>query len=146
MSVDANIEASRRVIEEGFNEGKLEVLDEICADDFIGHDPLAGDQNVAAVKQTIAGYRNAFPDLTFSIEDVFGADDRVATRWRAEGTFQNEFMGQQPTGEKGEPTEGISIDRFDEDGMLVETWNQWDTVGFMREIGMIPEGASAAAG
>jgi steroid delta-isomerase-like uncharacterized protein len=146
MSVDANIEASRRVIEEGFNEGKLEVLDEICADDFIGHDPLAGDQNVAAVKQTIAGYRDAFPDLTFSIEDVFGADDRVATRWRAEGTFQNEFMGQQPTGEKGEPTEGISIDRFDEDGMLVETWNQWDTVGFMREIGMIPEGASAAAG
>jgi steroid delta-isomerase-like uncharacterized protein len=146
MSVDANIEASRRVIEEGFNEGKLEVLDEICADDFIGHDPLAGDQNVAAVKQTIAGYRNAFPDLTFSIEDVFGADDRVATRWRAEGTFQNEFMGQQPTGEKGEPTEGISIDRFADDGKLVETWNQWDTVGFMREIGMIPEGASAAAG
>jgi steroid delta-isomerase-like uncharacterized protein len=146
MSVDANIEASRRVIEEGFNEGKLEVLDEICADDFIGHDPLAGDQNAAAVKQTIAGYRNAFPDLTFSIEDVFAADDRVAIRWRAEGTFQNEFMGQQPTGEKGEPTEGISIDRFDEDGKLVETWNQWDTIGFMREIGMIPEGASAAAG
>jgi steroid delta-isomerase-like uncharacterized protein len=146
MTVDANIEASRRVIEEGFNEGKLEVLDEICADEFIGHDPLAGDQNAAAVKQTIAGYRNAFPDLTFSIEDVFAADDRVAIRWRAEGTFQNEFMGQQPTGEKGEPTEGISIDRFDEDGKMVETWNHWDTIGFMREIGMIPEGASAAAG
>jgi steroid delta-isomerase-like uncharacterized protein len=146
MSVEANIEASRRVIEEGFNEGTLEVLEEICADDFIGHDPLAGDQSVAAVKQTIAGYRNAFPDLTFSIEDIFGADDRVAMRWRAEGTFQNEFMGQQPTGEKGEPTEGISIDRFDDDGKLVETWNQWDTIGFMREIGMIPEGASAAAG
>ena len=146
MSVEANIEASRRVIEEAFNEGKLEVLDEICADDFIGHDPLAGDQNVATVKQTIAGYRDAFPDLTFSIEDVLGADDRVAMRWRAVGTFQNEFMGQQPTGEKGEPTEGISIDRFDEDGKLVETWNQWDTIGFMREIGMIPEGASAATG
>jgi steroid delta-isomerase-like uncharacterized protein len=146
MSVEANIEASRRVIEEAFNEGKLEVLDEICADDFIGHDPLAGDQNVAAVKQTIAGYRDAFPDLTFSIEDVLGADDRVAIRWRAEGTFQNEFMGQQPTGEKGEPTQGISIDRFDEDGKLVETWNQWDTIGFMREIGVIPEGASAAGG
>jgi steroid delta-isomerase-like uncharacterized protein len=146
MSVEANIEASRRIIEEAFNEGKLEVLDEICADDFIGHDPLAGDQNAAAVKQTIAGYRGAFPDLTFSIEDIFGADDRVAMRWRAEGTFQNEFMGQQPTGEKGEPTEGTSIDRFDDDGKLVETWNQWDTIGFMREIGMITEGASAAAG
>jgi hypothetical protein len=55
-------------------------------------------------------------------------------------------MGQQPTGEKGEPTEGISIDRFDEDGKMVETWNHWDTIGFMREIGMISEGASAAAG
>ena len=41
-----------------------QVVDEICGDDFIGHDPLAGDPNVAAVKQTIAGYRDAFPDLT----------------------------------------------------------------------------------
>jgi predicted ester cyclase len=146
MASEANIEASKRVLEEGFTQGRVEVLDEICADDFVGHDPIAGDQDLSAVKETITGYRNAFPDLSFTVEDIFAAGDRVAMRWSAVGTFENEFMGQQPTHEKGEPTVGISIDRFNDDGELVETWNQWDTVGFMREIGMMPAGASATAG
>ena len=145
MAAEANIEASRRAIEDAFGDGRLEVLDEICADDFIGHDPISGEQDVAAVKETIAGFRDAFPDLSFTIEDVVAAGDRVAIRWRAVGTFENEFMGQPPTGEKGEPTEGISIDRYDADGKLAESWNQWDTLGFMREIRMIPADASAPA-
>ena len=99
---------------------------------------------MAAAKQTIAGFRDAFPDLTFTVEDIFAAGDEVVIRWSAEGTFQNEFMGQQPTGEKGEPTNGISIDRFNDDGQLAETWNQWDTLGFMREIRVIREGATAS--
>ncbi|MFL5906311.1 MAG: ester cyclase [Solirubrobacterales bacterium] len=145
MAADANIEASRRAVEEAFGQGKLDVMDEICAKDFVGHDPLAGEQDLAAAKESIAGYRDAFPDLTFTIDDIVASDDKVCIRWRAEGTFENEFMGQAPTGEKGEPTEGISIDRFDDDGKIAETWNQWDTVGFLREIGMIPEGAAAAS-
>ena len=142
---EANVEASRRAIEEGFGEGRLEVLDEICADDFVGHDPIAGDQDLAAVKQTIQSYRDAFPDLSFTIEDVIASGDRVVIRWRGEGTFENEFLGQQPTGERGEPTHGISIDRFDEDGMLAETWNQWDTLSLMRSIGMIRDEEAARA-
>jgi predicted ester cyclase len=146
MAAEANIEASRRVLDEGFGEGKLEVLDEVCSTDWVGHDPLSGEQDVAAAKQTIAAFRDAFPDLTFTIDDVIAGGDKVAMRWSANGTFQNEFMGQQPTGEKGEPTQGISIDRFDDDGKMVETWNQWDTLSFMREIRVIQEGASAASG
>ena len=42
----ANIDASRRLIEEAFSEGRLELLDELCADGFVSHDPLAGDQDV----------------------------------------------------------------------------------------------------
>ena len=61
-------------------------------------------------------------------------------RWKAEGTFENEFMGQQPTGEKGEPVYGIGIDRF-EDGKVAESWTQWDTLRFMRNIGAMPETA-----
>jgi predicted ester cyclase len=145
MAAEANIDASRRAIEEAFGEGRLDLLDEICADDYVGHDPITGDQDLGAAKETITAYRDAFPDLSFTIEDIFAAGDRVAIRWRGEGTFQNEFMGQQPTGEKGEPTEGISIDRYDENGKLAESWNQWDTLGFMREIRMIPADVSAPA-
>jgi steroid delta-isomerase-like uncharacterized protein len=117
----ANIETSRRLIEEAFSEGRLELLDELCADGFVSHDPIAGDQDIEAVKQTFSGYREAFPDLTFTIDDIFAADDKVVMRWTGAGTFQNEFMGFQPTGEKGDPVTGMNIDRYDDDGKLAET-------------------------
>ncbi len=117
-----NIDASRRIVEAGFNEGGLEVLDELCAEGFVSHDPIAGDQDVEGVKGAFAGYRDAFPDLSFTIDEIFAADDKVVMRWTAQGTFQNEFMGLQPTGEKGDPVRGISIDRYDDDGMLAEMY------------------------
>jgi len=141
----ANIEASRRLIEEAFNKGNLDVFDEVCADGFVDHDPLMGDQDVEGVKRSIAGYREAFPDLTLRIEDVMACDDKVVMRWTGEGTFQNEFMGLQPTGEKGDPVQGIGIDRFDDDGKVVESWGQWDTLTLLRNVGAIPSEAPAPA-
>ncbi|MGH2966090.1 MAG: ester cyclase [Solirubrobacterales bacterium] len=105
-------------------------------------DPLLGDRGREDVKQTIAEYREAFPDLAFTIKDVVAADDKVVVRWRAEGTFENEFMGQEPTHEKGEPVEGIGIDRL-EDGRVAESWGQWDTTRFIRNIGAVPDAAEA---
>jgi steroid delta-isomerase-like uncharacterized protein len=142
----ANIDASRRVLEEAFGEGRLEVLNEVCAEGFVGHDPIMGDQNLGGVKRSIEAYRGAFPDLYFTIEDIFAAGDKVVTRWSAQGTFENEFMGQQPTGERGNPVNGISIDRFDDDGKIAEVWNQWDTLTFMRDIGALPAEAMPSAG
>jgi steroid delta-isomerase-like uncharacterized protein len=142
----ANIQTARRVIEEAFGGGDLEILDQVCAEGFVDHDPIQGDQDVEGVKRTIGGYREAFPDLTFTIEEIFAAEDKVVTRWRAEGTFENEFMGQQPTHEKGDPVTGIGIDRFDADGKIIEAWGQWDVLTFMRDIGMFPEAAQATAG
>jgi predicted ester cyclase len=139
-----NIESSRRILDEGFSGGNLDVIDEICSDDFVGHDPIAGDQDREAGKQSMAAYREAFPDLQFTAEDIFAAGDKVVIRWTANGTFENDLFGQKATGEKGDPTEGITIDRY-EDGKLVESWTQWDTLGFMREIGAIPAGTEAAA-
>jgi steroid delta-isomerase-like uncharacterized protein len=134
--------AAKRVIEEGFTEGNLDVIDEVCAENFIGHDPLTGDQNREAAKASMATYRNAFPDLRFTIEDAFEAGDKVVIRWTGQGTFENELMGLQPTHDRGQPVEGINIDRF-EGGKIVESWTQWDTLTFMRDIGAVPAGAAA---
>jgi steroid delta-isomerase-like uncharacterized protein len=140
-----NIATSRRVLEEVFGEGDVDLIDELCTEDFVGHDPLAGDSDRDGVKQVVSGYREAFPDLEFEVLDIFAAGDKVVTRWRANGTFENEFMGLQPTHEKGEPVEGIGIDRF-EGGRIAESWGQWDTLRFMRDIGAIPEEAATARG
>jgi len=139
-----NIAVSRRFLEETFSEGKLDLIDELCTDGYVNHDPVVGDEDRATAKQTVANYREAFPDLTFTVEDAFGDGDKVVIRWTASGTFENEFMGQAPTGEKGEPVHGIGIDRF-EDGKVAESWGQWDTMTFMRNIGAMPEPAAAGS-
>jgi hypothetical protein len=49
-----NVATSRRILEEVFGEGDLEVMDEVCAEGFVNHDPLTGDQDREAAKQSIA--------------------------------------------------------------------------------------------
>jgi steroid delta-isomerase-like uncharacterized protein len=139
-----NIETSRRGLEEAFNEGNLDVIDEISSDDFVGHDPLLGDVDTEASKQQVATYREAFPDIEITIDEIFAAGDKVVIRWTGLGTFKNPLMGQQPTGEKGDPVHGITIDQFDDDGKIAESWTQWDTMTFMRNLGAVPEGAATA--
>jgi steroid delta-isomerase-like uncharacterized protein len=140
---EQTVAVSQRLLTEAFGEGKLELIDELCTEDFVGHDPLQGQQDREAVKATISTYRQAFPDLAFTIEDAFAAGDKVVIRWTGTGTFENELMGMQPTGERGDPVEGITIDRF-EDDQIAESWTQWDTLRFMRDLGAIPEGVATA--
>ena len=139
-----NIAVSVRLLEETFGQGNLELVDELCVDGYVDHDPILGDHGRESVKDAVAGYREAFPDLAFTVQDSLGADDKVVVRWMAEGTFENEFMGQQPTGEKGEPVYGMGIYRF-ADGKVAESWAQWDTLRFMRNIGAMPEPAEVAS-
>jgi steroid delta-isomerase-like uncharacterized protein len=141
---DELIAISRRIIEEGFSQGNLDVIDQLCTEDFVSHDPLMGDQDRDASKASMAEYRRAFPDLHFGVEDAFSDGDRVAIRWTGEGTFENELMGLQPTHDTGQPIGGINIDRF-EGERIAESWVQWDTLQFMKDIGAVPEQAAAGA-
>ena len=138
----SNMELSRRVIEEGFNRGILAVVDELSSEGFVNHDPAEGGDYVgrAAAKQQITTFRDAFPDLEFTIDEIFEVDDRVVIRWTARGTHTGELMGLAPTGARTTTT-GITIDRF-EDGMIAESWSNWDTLGLMRQLGAAPEPGS----
>jgi steroid delta-isomerase-like uncharacterized protein len=141
---EQNLAAVDRLLKEAWGEGNLDVIDELVADDYVDHDPIGGDGDTAALKERITAFRAAFPDLSVTVDDMFTADDKVATRWTAEGTFENEFMGQEPTGEEGEPISGIVIGRFEGD-LLAETWGQWDTLRFMKNLGALPEAAATMA-
>ena len=142
---EENIAASTRLIEQAFNQGNTSAIDEVCSDDFVGHDALTGDQDRDASKQSIAAYRSAIPDIHIAIDDIFDADDKVVLRWSGQGTFENEMMGLQPTHQIGDPVRGITIDRY-EGGKLVESWTYWDTLTFMRNLGAVPTGAAASSG
>jgi steroid delta-isomerase-like uncharacterized protein len=145
MSAEANAAAAKRVLDEAFNQGSLEVLDEICSPDVVSHDPAEPEdvRGIDAHKERVAGYRAAMSDLTITADDVVASGDKVAIRWSVRGTNDGELQGIPATGRKVEFM-GISIDHFDSDGKIVETWDSWDNAGFMAQLGLAPELATQA--
>jgi predicted SnoaL-like aldol condensation-catalyzing enzyme len=75
----------RLFIEAVLNEGRLELIDELIAADFVGHVPCAEPDvtGPAGVRQFVSSHRRAHPGLYVKIEDQIAEDDRVVTRWRA---------------------------------------------------------------
>ncbi|MEU9132172.1 ester cyclase [Kitasatospora sp. NPDC048540] len=118
--------------------GDMSAIDELMAPDYRDHDPsMAGDTvGPAAVKEMIEGYRRSF-DFTFDIQGQLADGDQVATRWMWRGTHTGEFMGMPASGKTIEAA-GMTMFRF-EDGRVKEGWWSWDSVGMMRQMGMMPE-------
>ena len=136
MSATENSALVRRFIDEIFNQGNLEVAEEILAPDYLHHDPTTNEfgSGIEGFKQMIYLYRQAF-DLQIVLEDQVAAEDKVVDRWTGHGTHQGAFMGLAPTGKKITAT-GISIHRIAA-GKIAETWNNYDALGIFRQLGII---------
>ena len=142
MSAQENKERARRLLEEAFGGGNTSVIDEVFRSDFVCYDPNseAGEvRGAQTMKGEIEYFRQAVPDLTYTVEDQLAEGDKVVTRWKASGTHQGEFFGVPGSGKRIEMS-GIQIDRFDEEsGKIVEEWPEYDLLGAMRQMGAIPE-------
>lgn len=135
---EENKAVARRFFE-AWDEGELDAFDEIMAPDAANHDPqdpFPSETGPEGAKKTAAAYREAFPDLAFTVEHQVAEGDFVVTRWTARGTHEGDLMGIPGTGKESTVT-GISIDRF-EGGRIVEGWTNWDTLGMMQALGLVP--------
>jgi predicted ester cyclase len=127
MSVEENKDLVRREQEELWNHtGDLDATEELYA---------AGQAEAA--KQEAANFRQGFPDVISTIEDLIAEGDKVVARWRSRATHQGNYMGIAPTGNEVEFT-GISVYRI-EGGKITQSWNIEDQLGLMRQIGAFPE-------
>jgi predicted SnoaL-like aldol condensation-catalyzing enzyme len=63
------------------NEGRLELIDELIAEDYVGYLPCLDIAVLgrAGVRRLVSDH----PDLQIKVEDQVAEDDRVATRWQA---------------------------------------------------------------
>jgi steroid delta-isomerase-like uncharacterized protein len=140
-----NANGSRRLIEEVFGAGRFELVDELVAENAIGHDPALPEpaSGPEGLKQAARGYRDAFPDLTMKVEEIVAENERVALRWTARGTHRGELFGIAPTGKEATVT-GITIDRW-AGGKVAESWTNWDTLGLLQQLGVVPAAAKAPA-
>ena len=94
-------------------------------------------RGLQGVRQTMARYLHAFPDLHFTEETTIVQGDRVALVWTARGTHQGKLMNIPPTGHPIE-IRGASVFTL-EGGKIKRATVIWDVAGFLRAIGLLPE-------
>jgi steroid delta-isomerase-like uncharacterized protein len=129
-------ELSRRIFEDVWNRKNLNAVDDLIAADYVHHDagsiPANGPDGY---KQFVKSYMNAFPDAHFTIHDAYTAGQDEITRWTVTGTHEGELAGIPRTGRRFSVT-GISIARI-ANGKIIESWNNWDALGLMQQLGVV---------
>jgi steroid delta-isomerase-like uncharacterized protein len=137
MTPDEMKQKTRRVYDEAFSQGRLEVVDEVVSPQYRSQDPMAGEiEGVEGAKRLIMMLRTALPDMVIEVDDMLVDGDQVAARWTGHGTHLGPLGPIPPTG-KSATVSGIVIARF-EDGQIVEEWQNWDALGMLRQFGVIP--------
>lgn len=138
MTTTQNADVFRRVIDEGFNRGHVDALDDCFAGTFDEHQ-YGMPPSLAGLKGAIAGLRRAVPDLTLTIDEILSTDDKIWARMTARGTNRGNFLGFAPTGKSFSITV-IDICRFT-DGKIVEHWGLPDRFALLDQLGLLPRPA-----
>jgi len=126
-----------RILDEVFNQGNLAIVDELIAPDGISHHLSWGTPaNRMGLKQLIAMFRTAFPDLSCKIEDEITQDNKVAAHWKMRGTHTGPFLGNPPTN-KPIVVQGL-IYVCMENEQIIESWIMIDQMGMLQQLGLVP--------
>ncbi len=143
MTTNENKAIVRRFIDEIFVQGNKATVDELLADDFVGHTwPQTGDPKTD-LKSAIDRTSKGLSDPKFTIEDMIAEDDRVAVRLTAAATQTGEMMGVSASGKRYTIGE-IHIFRL-RDGLVTEHWHQFDQMTMMKQLGAMPGGGKSGA-
>jgi hypothetical protein len=100
---------------------------------------LFAPRTARRVKRLFAEFRSAFPDWREEIVELVAERDTVAGRFRCSGTHRGEFLGEAPTGKRMEVEEVFFLRA--EGGRFVDFWALEDSLGRMRQLGLLPPGS-----
>ncbi len=123
-----------------FNEPNIDIADEIFAEDFVSHLPLAPELDRAGFKAYVDNFRAGASDTTQRTNRYFVADDRLILHVTYTGTHDGTLFGVPATGNPIEMN-GIGIFRFNDDGLAVENWAVIDLASVYAQIGAFPPAA-----
>jgi steroid delta-isomerase-like uncharacterized protein len=128
----------RRLYEEMNTGRKLQLAEDLFTADHVFHDPqVTAGPGPAGMADMVRVYQEG-ADGRWEIEEMFSVGDRVVVRWTGSGTHIGEVHGIPATG-KPVRVDAIAIHRL-ADGKIAETWEVWDTLGFLQQIGVVPTG------
>lgn len=120
-----NTEIARRALEDVCSGRHLDQIPEVYHRDFVDHVNALEYRGHDGARRSVALYLELFPDLSFSVEDQVTEGDRVASRWRLDGTHRGRSVTLR----------GIVISRFQDD-RIIEDWAASDTMEIPRQLGL----------
>ena len=127
----------RHIFDEAFNHGNLSIVDELVAPNGISHHLSWGmPANRMGLKQLIAMFRTAFPDLNCTIEDEIIQGDKVAAHLTMRGTHKGLFLGNSPTS-KSISVKGLIYARIEND-QVIDNYILIDQMGILQQLGLVP--------
>jgi len=141
MKNQKNKEIVRSLYEDGLNKRNYDLLDELIAENYSG---IRGETGPSGFKTTTVSIIESFPDIQWNIEDLIAEKDKVVVRWSTKGTHQGTFRGIFPASGKQIEDRAIVIYQI-KDYKIVNVWKQVDRLGFLQQIGVIPEDLSSLA-
>lgn len=137
-----NEELIARMAEEVWNEGDLDVLDEVVTSEFVAHLPgVDAVHGPDEYREQVQRYHAAFPDFHVEITNMFSdeADDHVVAQYVVTGTNEGPLEGGPmdiPATGNSVEIDGIVVARF-EDGTLVEEYNRSDSLAMLAQLGLL---------
>ena len=117
---------------EVYNDHKLDLLDEILADHYVGHVNAHDIQGAESAKGFIGGFIQGIPDAKYTVQDTLATGDKVVARWICTGTQSGNFYGMEPTNKSINVT-GITIFEI-ADGKINHLWNNWDQFSLVQQL------------
>ena len=143
MTPEQNTATYRRWFDEGCSQGNVDLADELYSPDYVTHS-VGPDlpPTLEGLKTFIRALRQGIPDLQCPVEEVVAEGNRVAGRFRLQGTHAGTLFGIPASG-KPINVGVMVIARFDEAGKWVEDWAVVDQIGLLQQLGVVPAPAAA---
>jgi predicted ester cyclase len=122
----ANRDVARTAVEQVCARGDMVLAPSCYAEEFADHFAGAEFHGLNGVRRSTALYRALFDDLAFEVVDQVAEDDRVASRWVLTGSNRGRDVRLW----------GITLSHL-RDGRIVRDWSGFDSVGLLRQLGLV---------
>lgn len=134
----SNARTLERYFEELFNQGKVELVEELLHPEYVNHSPGSPDlpRGREGVALVVRAMRRGMPDLHYTIEDMVVGDAAVAVRATMTGTHLGDFFGMPPTGKRVSIAQ-FTLERFRGE-QIVSHHRLSDDLAMLRQLGVLP--------
>jgi predicted ester cyclase len=92
------------------------------------------------IQRFLESLHESWADLQVIVEHAVAEDNWVMGRSRSVATHSKTVLGVQPTNKVVEAT-FWELHHFDDNGLIVETWNLMDNLAIVQQLGLMDGGA-----